>query len=52
MNIALATLISLAVSRDENYINDDENKLKNKNIDENENKPIDYNIDKSLVTAK
>jgi hypothetical protein len=37
MNTTLATLVSLAASRDEDYANNDENELKNENVDENKN---------------
>jgi hypothetical protein len=54
MNITLATLVSLAASRDEDYINDNKNKSKNENIDENKNKNKNkgYNVDGPPVIAK
>jgi hypothetical protein len=39
MNTALAALASLAASRDEDYINNNENEPENKN------KPMDYSVD-------
>jgi hypothetical protein len=56
MNIALAALIFLAASRDEDYIDDNENKPKNEDIDENENKnknkSMDYSIDRPPAAAE
>jgi hypothetical protein len=43
MNTALAALASLAASRDEDYIDDDENEPKNEDVDENENE--NYGVD-------
>jgi hypothetical protein len=50
MNTTLAALASLAASRDEDYIDDDENKPKNKDVDENENE--NYGVDESPATAE
>jgi hypothetical protein len=38
MNTTLATLASLAASRDEDYVDDNENEPKNEDVDENKNK--------------
>jgi hypothetical protein len=46
MNTALATLASLAASRDEDYANDDENEPKN------ENEPIDHDVDRPPAAAE
>jgi hypothetical protein len=50
MNITLATLVFLAVSCDEDYADDDENKPKNENV--NENEPVDYDIDRPPAATK
>jgi hypothetical protein len=50
MNITLAALVSLAASRDEDYINDDENELKNKDVDEN--KSMNYDVDRSSAITE
>jgi hypothetical protein len=46
MNTALATLASLAASRDKDYANDDENEP------ENENKSVDYGVDGPPAAAE
>jgi hypothetical protein len=50
MNTAFATLASLAVSYDEDYADDDENKSKNKDV--NENKPMDHNVSESSAVTE
>jgi hypothetical protein len=47
MNITLAALASLAVSCDEDYIDDDENEPKNKNVNKNENENENKNKNKN-----
>jgi hypothetical protein len=46
INTALAILVSLAVSHDEDYANNNENEPKNKN------KSIDHNIDRPLAATE
>jgi hypothetical protein len=46
MNTALVTLTSLAASRDEDYTNNNENKP------ENENKPVDHDVDRPPAAAE
>jgi hypothetical protein len=50
MNITLVALVSLAVSRDEDYANDNKNKSENKNVDENES--MDYDVDGPSAVAE
>jgi hypothetical protein len=50
MNTALAALASLTASRDEDYINNDENKPENKDIDEN--KLINHDVNKPSTTTE
>jgi hypothetical protein len=54
MNITLATLASLAVSYNEDYINNDENELKNEDVDENKNKNKneDHDVGESPTITK
>jgi hypothetical protein len=46
MNTALAALASLAASRDEDYVDDDENEP------ENENEPVDHDVDGPPAAAE
>jgi hypothetical protein len=50
MNIALAALASLTVSRDEDYINDNENEPKNEDIDEN--KSVNHDVNRPPAIAE
>jgi hypothetical protein len=56
MNTTLAALTFLAVSRDEDYIDDNENEPENENINENENKnknkSMNYSVDRPPAAAE